>query len=122
MLKNSSISKSPSLITCKFIHLQGIDRLPSDIVSLVKLATEVPSVARCLLLYILFFCGLFFLLVSVVCLVRSSNRQEIMVLPNSAFYGNKDDPKKQKPPMTDFTAEKPIDTKDNPAFITDDGK
>ncbi|KAK7600879.1 hypothetical protein V9T40_008320 [Parthenolecanium corni] len=101
----------------------GIDRLPTDIVSLVKLATEVPTVARCFLLYILFFCGLFFLVVSVFCLIRSSNRQEIMVLPDSAFYGNKDDStKKQKPPMTDFTAEKPIDTKDNPAFITDESK
>lgn len=45
-----------------------------------------------------------------------------MVLPNSAFYGNKDDSKKQKPPMTDFTTEKPIDTKDNPALITDESK
>ncbi|XKL65381.1 hypothetical protein PGB90_008801 [Kerria lacca] len=99
---------------------EGIERLPNNATDLLKLATETPPVAKVALTYTLFIIGSILLVVSVFCLVRSSNRQEKMNLEGTAHYTANDEAnKKKKAAMNGHANGKTIDSKVNPAFVND---
>lgn len=109
-------SRPLSLTTLFFA--QGIVALPDNVTELLKLATEAPPVAKVALTYTFFIVGSILLVVSVFCLVRSSNRQEIMNLEGTAHYTANDEAnKKKKAAMNGFSNGKTIDSKTNPAFV-----
>lgn len=75
---------------------EGIDRLPENVTTLLKLATEVPPVAKGFLSYGLLIVGIVVLIPSVICLIRSSNRQETLSLEGTAHYVASGDSSKKK--------------------------
>lgn len=116
----SHLSRTSSYQLGNFIFLQGITALPDNVTELLKLATEAPPVAKVALTYTFFIVGSILLIVSVFCLVRSSNRQEIMSLEGTAHYTANDEAnKKKKAAMNGFSNGKTIDSKSNPAFVGD---
>lgn len=64
---------------------EGIDGLPDEITDLMLLATKVPPKAKIILMIALFVLGTVLLLVSVICLVRSSHRQSTLHLEASNY-------------------------------------
>ncbi|XP_047038943.1 scavenger receptor class B member 1 [Helicoverpa zea] len=59
---------------------EGIDELPEQVTSLLRLATKVPTVARAALGWGLSALGILLLLLAVTCLIRSSHRQSTLRL------------------------------------------
>ncbi|GLG93834.1 Protein peste [Gryllus bimaculatus] len=64
----------------------GINELPTEVTSLLSLATRAPPIARAAISYGLFAVGALLLLMAVGCLVRSSRRQETLRLQASNHY------------------------------------
>lgn len=64
---------------------EGIDGLPDEVVSLMRLATTVPDKARTALMIALFSLGVLLFIVSVTCLVRKSHRQNTLHLDGSNY-------------------------------------
>lgn len=65
---------------------EGIDSLPEEVLDLLYLATEIPPVVHSALAYGLIALGIFLLLVSLCCLVRSAGRQETLSLEASNHF------------------------------------
>ncbi|KAJ8706232.1 hypothetical protein PYW08_010858 [Mythimna loreyi] len=59
---------------------EGIDELPEQVTSLLRLATQVPPIARNSLSYGLSALGILLILLAVTCLIRSSHRQSTLRL------------------------------------------
>lgn len=64
---------------------EGINRLPDEIISLMKVATTVPEKARFSLMVALFSVGSLLFVASVICLVRKSHRQSTLHLDGSNY-------------------------------------
>lgn len=65
-----------------FVYLQGVDGLPEKMTSLLKLAVEVPPVARVAITIGLGAGGLIVLIGALFCLARAARRQEKLHLSN----------------------------------------
>lgn len=82
-------------------YLQGIDELPDEVVSLLKLAVEVPPVARAAVSGALAVIGLIVLVGALFCLARAAKRQEKLhlttPLPPSATKNDHLNPAFQNP-------------------------
>lgn len=57
-------------------YLQGIDELPSQVTSLLKMAVDVPPIARAALSGALGAIGIIVLIIALMCLARAAKRQE----------------------------------------------
>jgi len=103
---------------------EGIDELPDNVIQLLKLATEVPPVAKAALQYALFAAGSLLLLLALGCLVRNSHRQETMSLEGTAHYSQdeKKKPKKTIPsaPMSAMSNGNGTSAKANAGYVADD--
>lgn len=65
-----------------YVCLQGIDELPNDVTSLMKMAVELPPIARASVSGALAAIGFVLLVGALICLARAANRQEKLQLSN----------------------------------------
>lgn len=79
---------------------EGIERLPDEVVDLMKVATTVPSKARTALMIAFFVLGGLLFIVSVFCLVRKSHRQNTLHLDGTNYLATQHiDQQKKKAKM-----------------------
>lgn len=71
---------------------QGIDQLPTEVTSLLKMAVELPPIARAAVSGALLAIGIIVLVGALMCLARAAKRQEKLhlssPLPSNANKGN----------------------------------
>lgn len=66
--------------------LQGIESLPEEVTSLIRLATKAPPIAKSAICYSLFIIGALLFVLSLTCIIRSSSRQESLNLEGTSHY------------------------------------
>ncbi|KAL4711240.1 hypothetical protein ACJJTC_019081 [Scirpophaga incertulas] len=74
------VANFPDIIFPILWFEEGIDDLPDQVTSLLRLATKVPPVARAVLAWGLSALGILLVLLAVTCLIRSSHRQSTLRL------------------------------------------
>lgn len=94
------VANFPDIIFPILWFEEGIDGLPEEITSLMKLATELPDIARTVLMIGFFALGILLFIVSVTCLVRKSHRQNTLHLDGSNYLATQHiDQQKKKAKM-----------------------
>lgn len=71
----------------------GIDELPDEVTSLLKLATTAPNIAKAVICYTVLIIGALLLVLSLTCIIRSSSRQESLNLEGTSHYVKPEKPK-----------------------------
>lgn len=79
------VANFPDIIFPILWFEEGIDELPDEITDLLMFASTFPPKAKVWLMYILFCSGGLLLIISVLCLVRSSHRQSTLHLESSNY-------------------------------------
>ncbi len=79
---------------------EGVDGLPDEVVSLMRLATTVPDKLRIAFMIAFFTLGILLLIMSVTCLIRKSSRQNTLHLDGTNYLATQHiDQQKKKAKM-----------------------
>ncbi|XP_059061330.1 scavenger receptor class B member 1 isoform X3 [Achroia grisella] len=85
VLDIKQVANFPDIVFPIMWFEEGIDSLPTEVTSLLRLATRAPPLARAILGWGLSALGLLLILLAVTCLIRSSHRQSTLRLEGAAL-------------------------------------